>query len=56
MDIDVTSGVQAIAGGAPNFGWRLVGTAGNNNLKKFHSSEYTTQPTLRPKLIVNYSM
>ena len=56
MDIDVTSGVQAIAGGASNFGWRLVGTAGNNNLKKFHSSEYTTQPTLRPKLIINYSM
>ena len=55
VDFDVTAAVQAIADGADNYGWKLVGVSGNGNTKQFHSSDYTGDPALRPKLIIQYS-
>ena len=55
IDFDVTSGVRAIVGGRANFGWLLEPLSGNGNLKQFDSSEYATDPTLRPKLVITYS-
>lgn len=55
LDIDVSAGVQAMAQGQANFGWRLVPLSGNNNLKRFYSSEYLTNPSLRPKLTITFT-
>ncbi len=52
VEIDVTAGVQAMASGQANYGWHLVGLAGNGNIKKFHSREYQLDPGLRPKLTI----
>jgi len=54
LAIDVTSGVQALSNGAPNYGWNIVGISGNSNAIRFFSREYTTDPTLRPKLTIVY--
>jgi hypothetical protein len=54
LTFDVTAGVQALAGGQPNYGWRLVEVSGNGNAKGFASSEHPTQ-SLRPRLLVTYS-
>jgi hypothetical protein len=56
VDFDVTSRVQQWALSAPgvNQGWRLSQTTSGYNPKTFHSSEYTTDTTLRPKLTVVY--
>ena len=49
--------VQQWSNGArEEFGWRLSQVTGNTNDKQFYSSEYTTDPTLRPKLTVIYSI
>ena len=55
LNANVTAGVQAMSTGTPNYGWRLVGVSGNNNYKTWWSREYTTNPTLRPKLVIQYS-
>src|SRR5205823_2885362 len=62
LNIDVASGVQAFAGGASNFGWKLAyvsdaggGTANINQTKEFNSSENPNWPLLRPKLTVTYT-
>ena len=55
LQLDVTPGVQAMSGGQQNHGWKLVPVSGNNNLKRFHSSEATADPTLRPRLTITYS-
>jgi hypothetical protein len=55
LDIDVSTGVQAMAQDQANFGWRLVPVSGNNNLKRFYSSEYVTNPSLRPKLTITFT-
>ena len=52
---DVTGGVDAISRGRANRGWSLESTAVAGNTKRFHSSEYLADPTLRPKLAIRYS-
>jgi hypothetical protein len=50
--LDVTDSVQSMSlGEQSNYGWQLLGT-GINYHKIFHVSEYPTDPTLRPKLII----
>lgn len=54
VEFDVTAGVQAMAAGQRNYGWRLRSIGGNPNEKRFASSEYGTQ-SLRPKLKITFS-
>ncbi|MDC8444481.1 MAG: Ig-like domain-containing protein [Nitrosomonas sp.] len=54
LNIDVTRGVQAMSASGQNYGWRLVPVSGNNNTKTFASSEYGTDPALRPILEIEY--
>ncbi len=56
LDIDVTTGVQAIAAGQPNNGWMVLGTTsgGFDRIRRFHSRE-TGTVSLRPKLTIRYS-
>jgi hypothetical protein len=57
LNFDVTSSLQQMSA-APspaNYGWRVMPLQGNiGNLKQFHSSEATTTPELRPKLVITY--
>jgi hypothetical protein len=58
LHIDVTSGVQAFAGGAPNNGWKLAYVSGSNTSgpKEFYSRERGgAQSVLRPKLTITWS-
>ncbi len=54
LSLDVTGGVQSMSTTGQNHGWRLVPVSGNTNIKKFASSEYQTDATLRPKLEIEY--
>jgi len=56
MAANVTTGVQAMAAGQANNGWRLIRVSGNGNEKKFVSREYVIDRTLRPKLVVQYTV
>lgn len=55
VELDVTDTVQSMSlGGQSNSGWQLIAGTGNGNLKSFHASEYSADPTLRPKLILQF--
>jgi len=54
MDVDITSCVQAFAGGtATNNGWLLVDTYGN--YRTWATRDYQTDTSLRPKLEITYT-
>jgi hypothetical protein len=55
VDFDVSTRAQQWSDHGGNFGWRLSQTTAGGNAKTFHSSEYTADPSLRPKLTVVYS-
>ncbi len=55
IDFDVTAAVQTMANGDVNYGWKMDSLGGNNNTKSFYSQEYTSNPALRPKLIITYN-
>ena len=55
MSFDVTNRVQQYAAGSPNYGWRLQEASGANALRYFHSSEYASNPSTRPSLMITYS-
>ena len=54
LDIDVTTSVRGINDGVANYGWQLHSISGNPNTKKYHSSEYTGNLSLRPMLTMEY--
>lgn len=57
IKMDVTQGLTTMQAGAPNYGWRLLRTAGDNiNTKRYLTREYTQSTSLRPKLTVVYSV
>jgi PKD repeat protein len=53
MTVDVTSSLQAWAGGAANEGWLLVDPYGN--LRAWAARDYTADVTKRPKLTITYA-
>ncbi len=56
VDIDVSTGVQAIAAGTANHGWIWRSLGGNSNNKRYYSRNYETNPALRPKLKIEYRL
>lgn len=59
LEFDVTARLAALSASASpaaaNHGWRLRQISGSlSSLKKFHTSEFADDPTLRPKLVVTY--
>jgi len=55
LNIDVTSGIQAMSTGAANHGWLIDGLSGYNNIRHFNSRE-VANAGLRPKLSIRYSV
>jgi hypothetical protein len=57
VEFNVTSAVQQMSAGQPNWGWRFLPVSGYlSGLKRFPSREFQTTPGLRPKLTVSYSV
>jgi hypothetical protein len=58
LNINVLSGVQAFAGGAPNLGWKIaeVSSSQPTAYKNFNSSKNTFFPQLRPQLALTYTV
>jgi len=55
--IDVTPGLVAMQAGAPNYGWRIRRTGGDDvNEKAFITRNFTRDTTLRPKLTLSYTV
>ncbi len=57
VEFDVTTRVSALSNGSggANHGWRLLQASGyTTGLKRFHLSEFTGDPTLRPRLVIRY--
>jgi hypothetical protein len=57
INFDVTAAVQQMSGSTPtaNYGWRLRQISGYTSaLKRLYSSEFASDPTLRPKLVVRF--
>jgi PKD repeat protein len=57
VHINVTSGVQAFAGGTANHGWKIaqVSSPIPGNYKNFNASENPGFPNFRPKLTITYT-
>ena len=56
VSFNVVSRVQQWSNGVGlNYGWRMKQNTSGSNSKTFNSSEYATDATLRPKLIVVYN-
>jgi hypothetical protein len=56
VTFDVTPRVQHWSNAlVANYGWRLAQAGTNGNFKEFFSSEYSSNPTLRPKLTIVYA-
>jgi hypothetical protein len=55
IPFDVTARVRSYGAGGANHGWRMLGLNGTTQLRWFRSSEYTTDPATRPKLVVTYT-
>ncbi|MCF8154387.1 MAG: DNRLRE domain-containing protein [Rhodoferax sp.] len=56
LKINVTAGLVAMQSGAPNYGWRLRRTAGDDiNIKRYYAREYMDNTSLRPRLVVHYT-
>ncbi|MCX2977510.1 DNRLRE domain-containing protein [Halieaceae bacterium IMCC11814] len=54
--LEVTDAVQSMSlGSQSNNGWQLIAGTGNPNQKSFRSSEFNAKPTLRPKLILQFT-
>jgi hypothetical protein len=52
---DVTDTVQSMSlGEQSNNGWQMIAGTGNSNQKSFRASEYSKNPTRRPKLILEF--
>ncbi len=57
LSIDVSAAVVQMQAGAPNYGWRLRRSAGDDiNTKRYYTREYTAATALRPKLTVRYAL
>jgi hypothetical protein len=54
MSFDVTARVAQYAAGAANLGWQLRGVSGYDSLRRFKSSQYAADPSLRPRLTITY--
>ncbi len=56
LHIDVTSGVQAFAGGTPNHGWKVAQVSSSlpTTFKSFNSNDAQTHAARRPKLTITY--
>lgn len=57
LEIDVKNGLTAMqTAAAPNYGWRIVRTAGDNvNQKRFNTRNFMTNASLRPKMTISYT-
>ena len=57
VHFDVTSGVQAFAGGTANFGWKIaqVSSPVPGNYKNFNNSESSSNTSYRPTLTIIYT-
>lgn len=57
VEFNLTAGVQRMSDSSPliNHGWRLRGISGyTSGLKRFYTSDFAADPSLRPKLVVTY--
>lgn len=50
--IDISDLYNAWQTGTPNYGIQLRPTGNNNQFSVFHSSDYTADPSLRPRLVI----
>lgn len=54
VNFNVTAGITAVRDGRANHGWILEPISGNGNTKSFRSRDYVADPSLRPRLVVEF--